>query len=55
MHPPIIATCSCVHEFFDKFLGTGLRWHNNCKPDTKGVNYFRCTVCGNVIAKGGGK
>ena len=38
--------CGCEHEYQDKKLGKGRRYHNKC-GDPKNTSY-RCTVCTKV-------
>ena len=46
MTPAKVLPCNCKHEFQDKQYGPQRRLHTGGKPNTAGIQEFKCTVCG---------
>ena len=42
-----VLSCSCKHEFQDRVYGNQNRVHTGGKPDSSGIQTFKCTVCSN--------
>ena len=46
MKPAQVLPCRCKHDFQDKFYGVQKRLHTGGKPNSQGIQQWKCTVCG---------
>lgn len=47
--PSTIKKCKCKHAYQDKHYGKNRRVFNKTLGNRKGIEGWRCTVCGQVV------